>query len=140
MTAEATAAKNGLVRSPSSTPMSSVRWPDRIARMLRATSLRRYPVAAIAASTRARVSRLTRPSPLTTRDTVFMPTPANCATWLIVGLAMHRLLSVAPHDTAGDYAGAARVAAGTQHAVTGCRRAARPLGGRRSAVQALPGR
>src|SRR5581483_11462178 len=42
----------------------------------------------MAASTLARVSRLTRPSPLTTRDTVFSPTPASSATWLIVGRAM----------------------------------------------------
>ena len=56
-------------------------------RSTRALSLRRKPSASIAARTRDSVSSVTPGSPLTTRETVFRPTPARAATSFIVGRA-----------------------------------------------------
>ncbi len=54
-------------------------------RRMRAESLRRKPRAVMASWTRRSVSGVTPGSPLTTRETVFRPTPARAATSFIVG-------------------------------------------------------
>lgn len=54
-------------------------------RSTRALSLRRNPSASMASWTRFSVSGVTPGSPLTTRDTVFRPTPARAATSFMVG-------------------------------------------------------
>lgn len=54
-------------------------------RSTRALSLRRNPRASMASMTRRSVSGVTPASPLTTRETVFSPTPARAATSFMVG-------------------------------------------------------
>ncbi len=54
-------------------------------RSTRALSLRRKPSASMASWTRRSVSGVTPGSPLTTRETVFRPTPARAATSFMVG-------------------------------------------------------
>src|SRR4051794_26561431 len=63
-------------------------------RRMRALSLRLKPRASIADCTRSMVSGVTPGSPLTTRETVFRPTPARAATSFIVGRAPYRFAAV----------------------------------------------
>src|SRR4051812_17735292 len=73
-------AKNGLVMLGTSTPTMRVR----LFLSARAMALGAYASSAAAASTRSRVSALTRRVPFSTCETVVYETPARAATCLIV--------------------------------------------------------